>query len=67
MHQPIRKNRKPKPLPITITGVQYCNECPFLELKENQWFCSPNDYILKENNENKILVPDWCGNKKKTN
>lgn len=61
MRQPIKEKRKPKPLTINITGIQYCNECPFLEQKNNQWFCSPNDYKLQENIDNKILVPDWCG------
>ena len=65
MRQPIRGKRKPKSLPIIITGIQYCNECPFLEQKNNQWFCSPNDCQLQENIDNKILIPDWCGNKQK--
>lgn len=65
MRQPIRKNRKPKPLPIVINGIQYCNDCPFLEMNNKQWYCAPNDYKLKETIENKIPVPDWCGNRSK--
>lgn len=46
------------------SGLEYCNECPFLKLTEENAICNTSDVILEYGNNNKIPVPDWCGNKK---
>jgi hypothetical protein len=50
-------------------GVDYCNECPFLcyHEKHKKYVCGPYNYYYKDKDfkdENTIIVPDWCGNKK---
>lgn len=61
MGQPIKKSRKHK---VVLTGLDYCNECPFLGMDMNDnWVCNPNDYVFGKTND-KIPVPKWCGNSK---
>lgn len=64
MGQPIKKSRKKPPVEGKVVGIDYCNECPFLGMDmNNNWICNPNDYVFGKTN-NKIPVPNWCGNKK---
>lgn len=64
MPQPIRKTRK-KEFKAKITGIQYCDECPFFGMDmNNNWICSPNDYVFGKHIDGKIPVPRWCGNQK---
>lgn len=47
------------------SGLDYCNECPFLKLGEDKAICNTSDVELNYEEVNKIPVPDWCGNKKR--
>jgi len=65
MAQPIRRHKNKKKETIKITGVEFCNDCPFLSHDNGSLFCSPNDYKFDSDIDSKITVPEWCGNKKK--
>jgi len=67
MSQPIKKHKCKKEDSIKITGVDYCDDCPFLLYNNGSLICSPNDYKFDANIDSKISVPEWCGNKKRNN
>lgn len=52
-----------------MNGLTFCNECPFLCInKKNKYCCGPYEYVFKKEDydeNNKIIVPNWCGNKKR--
>jgi hypothetical protein len=53
-----------------MDGLIFCNECPFLcyHKKTKKLCCGPYEYTFKKedfNKDNKIIVPNWCGNKLK--
>ena len=57
-----------------MDGLEFCNECPFLCYKENKktkekkYVCGPYRYYYTKDDfvdENKIKVPEWCGNRKR--
>ena len=69
MAQPTRKKKKkingyfPQG---TGKGLEYCNECPFLDYKDGKTYCNIHDmYLLAI--DGKIPVPAKCGNNKNTN
>ena len=45
-------------------GLDTCDQCPFLKITEDGPFCNTSDEKLSYDENNKIPVPDWCGNKK---
>lgn len=45
-------------------GLDYCNECPFLNLGTIPASCNPNSRNLEYTDRDKIPVPQWCGNNK---
>lgn len=65
MSQPIKKHKNKNKESIRITGIEYCNDCPFFSHNGNLLICSPNDYKFTGDIDSKINVPEWCGNKKK--
>lgn len=64
MKQPSRKVKKKNPNEVTGTGlgIETCNECPFMLIKEGQSFCNASDVVLGEIGI--VYVPKWCGNNK---
>lgn len=67
MKQPSRKKKKIiHHVTGTGKGLDYCNECPFLDYKDGKTYCSVHDlYLLAI--DGKIPVPAKCGNNKNTN
>ena len=68
MAQPTRKKKKEIIHHVTGTGkgLDYCNECPFLDYKDGKTYCNVHDlYLLAI--DGKIPVPAKCGNNKSTN
>lgn len=61
MKQPRKKKNSNKDVG---GGLEFCDNCPFLRLTENLAICNTSDVVLEYGNNNKIPVPDWCGNKK---
>ena len=65
MKQPLRKKSKLKEhIQGTGKGVDFCDECPFLDFENGVPFCSANDVRLSIDDDRFIPVPDWCGNNK---
>ena len=63
MKQPKKRKNKRSDFGADGSGIEYCDECPFLGLRP-QPFCNTSDEELSYDKNNKIPVPDWCGNKK---
>lgn len=61
MKQPIRNQKKPK---YEVEGLEFCNDCPFLNKEDGRAFCNTYDVELKIVDGN-IILPPWCGFKKK--
>lgn len=64
MKQPSRKKHKVNSFQGTGEGIEFCNDCPFLILLDGVAICNASDVRIEHDNINKIIVPDWCGNKK---
>lgn len=65
MKQVCKKDRKKRSsFGAEGSGLDYCNECPFLKLTEEKAVCNTSDVELEYEDNNRIPVPDWCGNKK---
>jgi len=65
MKQPQRRKKKIREhIQGTGKGVDFCDECPFLDFDNGVPFCSANDVNLNTDNNGFVPVPDWCGNKK---
>lgn len=65
MKQPFRKKKKEiKHIQGTGRGIDFCDECPFLDFADGIPFCSANDINLSTDSDGFAIVPDWCGNKK---
>lgn len=65
MKQPLRKKRNLREhIQGTGKGIDFCDECPFLDFKNGIPFCNANDVKLRIDDDGFTPVPDWCGNKK---
>ena len=65
MRQPTRKKKKVvEHITGTGKGLDYCDECPFITFVDDVPVCVANDVELSIGNDGKIIVPDWCGNKR---
>lgn len=65
MKQPLKKKRNLREhIQGTGKGIDFCDECPFLEFRNGVPICSANDVRLKIDDDGFIPVPDWCGNNK---
>ena len=67
MAQPTRKKKKkiigyfPQG---TGQGLEYCDECPFLEFRNGVPYCGNNGSVLSADSNGFVIIPNWCGNKK---
>lgn len=65
MKQPTRKKKKVvKHITGTGKGIDFCDECPFLDFNNGAPYCSANDLTLEQDENNKVIIPTWCGNKR---